>query len=286
VDIVIPFVGSDDDLRALAEVMARIERVAGDTITIADNRPDAQPGERDLAGVTVRGAAGQPSSYFARNRGVTGGANPWLVFLDADVIPSADILTKYFDGPISERVGILIGGIYDAPPQGERATAVELYSMKRGAVGHGTTTRMDGFTFAQTANVAIRREAYEAVNGFTEGIRSGGDADLCFRIRDAGWTMEPRFEARVEHVNRASLRAFWKQYARYGSGAAWLERRYPGFAPRPRAVRLAIAFGASAVRSTVALLRRRPDDAKVYILDSVQRIAMLEGRRRSNDVAS
>lgn len=284
IDIVVPFVGSDDALASLVRCFDVIELSEGDTLTIADNRPAAAPGARPLGRAMVRGAAGQASSYFARNRGAEAGTNPWLVFLDADVVPSADLLEQYFSSEPAEGVGILIGGIYDEPPRAGRPSAVEQYSFRRGAVGHATTTRTDRFTFAQTANVAVRRDAFEAVGGFTEGVRSGGDADLCFRIQAAGFSMDPRYEARVQHRNRTTLKAFVRQYARYGSGAAWLNSQHPGFSPRPNPLRILVALGASLVRTSVSLARGRKIDAQVYALDGVQWVASTVGRLASNQV--
>ena len=58
--------------------------------------------------------------------------------------------------------------------------------------------------------------------------------DFCWRIQDAGWTLLYRKEARVEHDHRERLRGLVRQYARYGAGAAWLERRHPEMPRTPR----------------------------------------------------
>src|SRR5581483_10196456 len=84
--------------------------------------------------------------------------------------------------------------------------------------------------FAQTANCAVRRAAFQSVGGFAE-VRSGGDADLCLRLRAAGWRLEERRHAAVLHLNRANLASLLAQRARHGAGAAWLARRHPGAVP-------------------------------------------------------
>jgi GT2 family glycosyltransferase len=90
-------------------------------------------------------------------------------------------------------------------------------------------------TYAQTANCAVRRAAFLAVGGWPEPIVSGGDADLCWRLRDAGWTLQARPGARVRHRSRASLRSLMGQLHRHGRGMRWLEQRYPGSFPAPTA---------------------------------------------------
>ena len=90
----------------------------------------------------------------------------------------------------------------------------------------------DQWAFAQTANAAVRRKAFEQVGGFEAGVRSGGDADLCFRIRAAGWDLERREQAAVVHRNRQTVPRMLAQRARHGAGAAWLSERWPGALPR------------------------------------------------------
>lgn len=88
--------------------------------------------------------------------------------------------------------------------------------------------------FAQTANAACRRLAFEAVQGFREDIRSAEDADLTYRLRAAGWELERREGAAVVHRSRQSVSGFVVQKAGHGAGAAWLNRTYPGSFPARR----------------------------------------------------
>ncbi len=87
------------------------------------------------------------------------------------------------------------------------------------------------WAYVQTANCAIRRSAFEQVGGFCDEVRSGGDADICFRLRDAGWAIEPRERALVVHSSRRTLGKLLRQRARMGAGAAWLDQRHPGSFP-------------------------------------------------------
>jgi hypothetical protein len=229
VDIVVPFAGSD---AALDDLMRRLEVIQlgpGDTLTVVDNRPDSRG-----RGDNVVAAPDQQSSYHARNRGAARGRAPWLLFIDADVDPSPDILDRYFDPPPADDVGLLAGGVQDAALS-DNPTRAERYAVDAEQMSQTRTLRAGPWAYAQTANAAVRREAFEQVGGFTEGIRSGGDADLCFRLRVAGWRLDSREHAGVIHHNRAGTRAFLRQKARHGAGAAWLNGVYPGsFPPRDR----------------------------------------------------
>ena len=132
---------------------------------------------------------------------------------------------------------------------------------------------------AATANLAVRRKAFDEIGGFTEGIRSAGDVDLCRRLVGAGWRIERRPEAVVTHLHRESLPGLLSAIARYGSGARWLNERYPGSAPEwPLVPGLR-----GAVRDIAAnLAGRRFEEAAFRGIDGLGLLAHTVGYRRSN----
>jgi glycosyltransferase involved in cell wall biosynthesis len=75
-----------------------------------------------------------------------------------------------------------------------------------------------------TCNLGVRTEAFTAVDGFTD-VRSGGDADLCWRIQRAGLgRLAARDEVLVLWQPRSSLRAAFEQAYRFGRGHRALMR--------------------------------------------------------------
>jgi hypothetical protein len=264
VDVVLPFKGSD---AALDDVVARLAGLStrpGDTLTVADNRPAATDSSRGA--VRIVGAGATRTSYFARNRGAERGEAPWLVFLDADVHPPADLLDRYFAEPApSETTGVLAGAVLDEQP--ETDTAANRYAYLKSSMSQEITLADDAWPFAQTANAAVRREAFAQVGGFEESVRSGGDADLCFRIRAAGWALERRPDAAVTHRNRATIPRMLAQRARHGAGAGWLARRWPGALPRRRWPGLAYWSAKRTVHGLSALANNDRDEALLGLLD-------------------
>ena len=130
----------------------------------------------------------------------------------------------------------------------------------------------------QTANAAVRRAAFEAVGGFPTDIRSGGDALLSFRIRDAGWGREPRHGAIVRHPPRSRLKPMLRVYLRYGSGAQWLSERYPTFSPPVPLWRLLRSLALTPVLVPLRRVRSGPDAALVRALDPLVALAFELGR--------
>jgi Glycosyl transferase family group 2 len=85
---------------------------------------------------------------------------------------------------------------------------------------------MGPWAFGLTAHLLVRRAAYDSVGGFVEGIRSTGDAEFCWRLRGAGWSLEYNDRAVVSHHHRETLRGLMRQVARYTAGSAWIRRRH------------------------------------------------------------
>ncbi|MBA2350070.1 MAG: glycosyltransferase, partial [Solirubrobacterales bacterium] len=233
VDIVVPFVGGEKARAALLARLDALELAPGDTVTVVDNGTQAPATDDDLR---VLHAPERPSSYLARNRGAERGRAPWIVFLDADVVPPPGLVDAYFSPPPADDVAVLAGGVADEAPNeiAARTPAARYAALTAPMAQENTLGGRPGWSYAQTANVMVRRAAFAAIGGFDEHVRSAGDADLCFRLRDAGWTLEPRPGASVVHRNRTSLRALLRQRARHGSGTAWLHRAHPGSFPPHR----------------------------------------------------
>lgn len=229
-DVVVPFGGGADEFDAVQRRLAAMRLSEGDTLTVVDNA-----GCAPRATLTATDVA---SSYYARNRGAERGSAQWIVFLDADVEPAPDLLDRYFAPPPQEATALLAGGIVDEPA-GPGSGAAIRYAALKGSMSHETVLGRGEWSFAQTANCAVRRSAFAAAGGFCQGIRSGGDADLAFRLRAAGWGLEVRAAAAVVHRNRGTIAALLRQRVKHGSGAAWLQRRHPGASPPRRRLGLA-----------------------------------------------
>jgi hypothetical protein len=264
VDVVLPFRGTDAQLDVVLERLGSLAVRDGDTVTVCDNRPGAR-GSTSSGSMRVLGAGELQTSYHARNRGVAQGTAPWIVFLDADVIAPPDLLDRYFDPSPDDRTGVLAGAVIDEPPSD--ATGAARYAWLKSSMSQEITLADDEWAFAQTANAAVRRAAFDQVGGFEAGVRSGGDADLCFRVRAAGWTLQRRDGAAVIHRNRQTIPRMLAQRGRHGAGAAWLARRWPGALPRRRWPGLAWWSVRRSAQGLLAALRGDRDDALLGLLD-------------------
>lgn len=282
VDVVVPFAGSADALDALVARLDTLHLGEADTVTVARNRR-LRGATEGRGRVRVVDASGRRGSYHARNAGATAGCAPWLLFVDADVEPRRDLLDRLFEPPPAERTGVLAGAVVDEPPPaGARGPAALRYAWLKASMSQEQTLGDERWGFAQTACCAVRREAFAEVGGFADEPRSGGDADLCYRLAAAGWRLESRPGATVMHRNRTTIPAMLAQRARHGAGAAWLSARHPGaFPPRHRAG-LAWWGTKRAASGLAALARGDRDAALVGLLDGPAVWAFELGRHLPN----
>lgn len=292
--MVVPFAGGREDAERLDRSLAGLELGEDDEAIVADNSVAGMYAESP--GVRVTRATRERSSYYARNAGAAATANQrdcrvsralrdpsftrvdegrWLLFTDADCVPEAGLIDAYFSEPPADDVGALAGSVISDPGQQH---FLARYASDRGFLDQeaGLHTAADA---AATANLAVRRAAFDEVGGFTEGIRSGGDVDLCRRLTEAGWKIERRPEAVVTHLHRESLPDLMGSIARYAAGARWLNERYPGTA---RAWPLVPGLVHCCRDIAGDLARRRFEEAAFRGVDALGMFAHTIGYRRSN----
>jgi GT2 family glycosyltransferase len=275
ISVIVPFVGDGAAGERTLAGLASLRLRKGDELIVADNGGEGVVAALRPDGVTVVDAATERSSYHARNAGAAAASGEWLLFLDADCVPEPDLLSAYFTAPVPAACGALAGQIEGDPSQ---RSLLARYTRSRNFFRQGEGLLAEA-GLAATANLMIRRRAFDELGGFEEGIRSGGDVDLCRRLRLAGWTIEPRLEAVVHHHHRDSLGSFLGAIARYAAGSRWLDERYPGESqPWP----LVPGLAGAARDVVVRLATGRLEEAAFRALDGVGLVAHVVGYGRSN----
>jgi GT2 family glycosyltransferase len=257
VSVVMPFAGSAaDGARALA-ALAELQTTSDDELILADNSCLGLRSDR----ARVLEVPGEQSPSHARNVGAEHAGADWILFLDADCRAVPDILDRYFASPVEATVGALAGEVAPAPAA---ASFAARYGAARSFLGQGAHLAHPFLPRAVAANLLVRREAFEAVGGFYEGVRAAEDTDFSWRLQRAGWELEPRPEARVEHRYRTTLHGLRRQWRGYAAGRAWLARRYRDFEPEPALARAGgrararLARGGGPARAVEPPHRRTP----------------------------
>ncbi|MGI9021616.1 MAG: glycosyltransferase [Solirubrobacterales bacterium] len=273
--VIVPFKGTEANAQAVLRALATIRTRPGDELIVADNSDGGVVPARP--GVTVVRVTAERSSYHARNVGAEASSNGWLLFLDADCLPQPEILDAYLASAPGPGVGA-IGG--EVRPAADQDGLLVRYARSRCLLSQQQNLRHAYRPAAVTANLLVRRAAWEALGGFAEGIRSGGDGDFCWRLQDDGWALDYHPEAWVEHLHRERLGPLLRQLSRHARGAAWLNRRHPGSSPRPRVLR---PLGRSAAGAVGWALAGRFERARLKAVDAAVVVAIAWGYLRSNE---
>lgn len=269
----------DGAVPAAAEASARLGAVrvrTGDELLLADNAPAAIPAAGMPSGVVLARCPVIRSAYAARNHGASRTSAPWLLFVDADCHLPPDLVDRFFEPPPGAQVGAVAGAVHGLPDQ---PGFIPAYIRSR---RHLDQTELRAHAYrpmAVTANLLVRRSAWEALGGFAEDSPSGADADFCWRLQDLGLELGLNLRASVEHEHRATLRALLAQAHRDGRGAAWLAARHEGY---PSALPLRY-FGRAAAGALAWPLLGQPRRGAFKALDGVWGAAFNAGslRRRA-----
>ncbi len=231
VSVVMPFAGSRAEAETALGALHTLNTGPDDQLILADNSGVAPADDR----VTVVSATGEQSPSHARNTGAMRATCDWILFLDADCRAPADLLDLFFHIPPEGTVGALAGAVI--PAGGGGGGVAVRYGAAKSFLDQDAHLAHPFMPRAVAANLLVRREAFEAIGGFYEGVRAAEDTDFSWRLQRAGWRLEGRPAAAVEHRYRTTVRALRRQWRGYAAGRAWLGRRYDGFAPQPAVAR-------------------------------------------------
>ena len=281
ITVVMPFAGDEYAARTAIDALLLLDLRVGDELILADNSGLAVA----RGGVAVVRATGERSPAHARNVGAAAAHGEWILFLDADCRAPRWLLDAYFRAPVADDVGALAGEVV---PLVDGDTLVSRYGSARSFLSQQAHLNHPYRPRAVAANLLVRRVAFEQVGGFYEGVRAAEDTDFSWRLQEAGWRLELRRGAPVEHRYRATLGELRKQWRGYAAGRAWLARRYDGFEPQPavsRGLGRLRRSGPSAVvssRGAPAVNAGRGERVRYLAIDALLSADELAGMALSN----
>lgn len=231
------------DLEACAAALAAQTVAPREVLFVIDHNPElATWASRHLGRVTVLGNTHERGVVGGRNTGLEAASGSIVAFTDDDAAPEPGWIAGLLDAFADERA-VGVGGALDPAWVGPepRWLPTEFYWVF-GCSYRGLPTAKAPIRNAIGANMAVRREALEAVGGFSAGVaprelRLGGkvlsaghaldDTSLGIRVAaafpDAYWLYQPT--ARVRHkvaAGRTTLRYFLVRNFEEGEGKAAL----------------------------------------------------------------
>jgi glycosyltransferase involved in cell wall biosynthesis len=186
-------------------------------VIVADDGSTDKPERFATADHWLRVLTGAPSnSYAARNRGVAASAASSIAFCDADCVPDPSWLER---GTAALHTADLVAGriSFERP---ERRTTWAFIDMET-SKNH---EQLVALGLGETANLFVRRQAFDDVGGFDSSIDEHGDFDFVERCIEAGARLVFDETAAVSHPVRVRrkdvLRAHWIYSRGYAERAA------------------------------------------------------------------
>ncbi len=160
----------------------------------------------------------------ARNRGLAYANGDVYINIDADTLPTRYWLRELI-APFSDPEVILAGGkVVSFKPE----TAAERYIENSGLYAPENSATNPVLPFVVGMNLAVRRKAALAINGWNEDLLRSDDIDFSYRLTQR-FATHIRYQpsALIFHRNRRTDDGLKKQALGYGYGAAIMYKRYP-----------------------------------------------------------
>ncbi|MHC4828206.1 MAG: glycosyltransferase, partial [Planctomycetota bacterium] len=211
-------------IRQCCEGLSKLEYPDFEVIAVDDgSQDDTAKVAEEYASRVIRTENKGLSS--ARNTGLAAATGDIVAFIDDDAYPDRDWLS-YLAATFTSSSHVAVGGPNaKAPGDGEFADCV---AHAPGNPTHVLLTDEEA-EHLPGCNMAFRREALEAVGGFDRRFRvAGDDVDICWRLRERGWTLAFSPAAQVWHHRRDTLSAFVSQQVAYGEAEGMLESKWRG----------------------------------------------------------
>ncbi len=159
------------------------------------------------------------SPYSARNRGIEAATGEVIVLLDATCMPSDGWLQKGLEC-LEESGSDMVGGAVLFDFEGRITVAKIFDALTNIKMKESIELR----AVAKTANLFIRREVFDEVGMFPEGVRSGADVRWTGKATEAGKKLTFCSGAKVYKVARGFRELLRKQW-RVGKGRAAIDPR-------------------------------------------------------------
>ena len=160
------------------------------------------------------------SPYSARNRALEATQSEVIALLDATCVPVPAWLSEAVKAML-QRKADLVGGNVAFRFASDRPSVAELYdAIANVRMREAIWVRQ----VAMTANLFVKREVFDAIGPFPEGLRSGGDMRWTRRATRAGYKLVFCETALVKKAARSHWALIKKQW-RVGKGhpAIWAE---------------------------------------------------------------
>lgn len=228
VTVIVPTHNAEDSLEQLLESLRGLDypKELLEILIVDNNSTDGTVSIASRFPLTVLHEKERQSSYAARNRGIRHASGEVLAFTDSDCVVDPKWLRELLAEGDDPSLGCFAGRIVSFSPQ---TLAEQFADLDEENHNQERSLSVGYLPSANTANVAYRREVFDRIGLFDQNLKSGGDAELTWRMKlKTDYRISYQNDAIVLHRHRATLRSLFSQHIRYGEGITDLQNMYPG----------------------------------------------------------
>lgn len=228
ISIIIPVKNGEKTIKKCLDSLKNLNYTNYEIIVIDDNSSDKT---QEILGLyegiqTMKTSGVGPAS--CRNLGIKQAKGDYLAFTDADCIVHPDWLKELLKG-FDESNVVGVGGDQQSPDdESEFGKIVQEFLKIVGFVADyiKTKSKMIETKHNPSCNVMYKKEIFDKVEGFLEGLWPGEDVELDYRIKQKEYKLKYNPEAIVYHYRPNNLSAFCRMMKNYGWAQGFLVRRY------------------------------------------------------------
>jgi len=223
VSVVVCSHNGEKTIRECCEGLSKLKYPNFEVIVVSDGSRDQTASIAGEYGFQVLSTEHRGLSH-ARNVGLKAATGEIVAYIDDDAYPDPHWLDYLASTFIStQHAGV--GGPNLTPPSG--GPIAHCVANSPGNPTHVLLTDEEA-EHIPGCNMAFRRDALLEIGGFDPQFWvAGDDVDICWRLREQGYSLGFNPAAIVWHHRRNSFRGYWRQQVGYGKAEAMLERKWP-----------------------------------------------------------
>ncbi len=158
----------------------------------------------------------KPGSYTARNSGILSAQGEIITFTDSDCLPALDWLEKGVQHLLAEpNCGLVGGRIKVFPRDPNKMTAVEFYECN---AAFPQEEYINHYHYSTTANLFTFRRILDEVGGFSDTLKSAGDAEWGNRVYVKGYKLVYADDVIISHPARRTMGELYNKQVRIAGG--------------------------------------------------------------------
>ncbi len=231
VTVIVPVRNRPEEIRACLASLQNLDYPAHklEIIVVDDASDDDTPQVvRQFSDARLIVMEQHRQASYCRNHAARAARGEVLAFIDSDCLADSTWLKELVPAFRDPSLGAL-GGWVDAASV---RNGLDRYEKVKSALKMGSwfkrTEQAERFFYVPACNFLVRKEAFLGLGGFRESLHVGEDVDLCWRLQDAGHSLEYRPMGRVLHRHRNRIGAFCKRRFEYGTSEPTLQRLHTG----------------------------------------------------------